>query len=280
MTAHRKLALAALAGTAPLLFTALAAAPASAHGAPVNPVSRAAACGTEGGANAQSAACRAAVATSGTEAVERWDNLRRPNVNGRDRDVIPDGRLCSAGLDTYRGLDLPRTDWPATTLAAGAGYTFTYRGTIPHQGTFRLYVTRHGYQPTQPLTWADLEQAPFLTVTDPTLRKGSYTFAGTLPQGKTGRHVIYTIWQNSDTPDTYYSCSDVDFRAPAGGTDNAAAPDAGGAQAALSPPDARPAVAERKARIHRQSFAVPLLAGMGAVLVVLAAVALVRRRQA
>jgi chitin-binding protein len=34
---------------------------------------------------------------------------------------------------------------------------------------------------------------------------------GRLPAGRTGRHLIYTIWQNSDTPDTYYSCSDVLF---------------------------------------------------------------------
>lgn len=34
---------------------------------------------------------------------------------------------------------------------------------------------------------------------------------GRLPAGKTGRQLIYTIWQNSDTPDTYYSCSDVIF---------------------------------------------------------------------
>jgi chitin-binding protein len=34
---------------------------------------------------------------------------------------------------------------------------------------------------------------------------------GKLPKGRTGRHMIYTIWQTSSTPDTYYSCSDVTF---------------------------------------------------------------------
>jgi predicted carbohydrate-binding protein with CBM5 and CBM33 domain len=143
-----------------------------------------------------------------------WDDLRLAGVRGRDRQVIPDGRLCSAGLPAYRGLDLPRADWPATKLTAGARYTFKYRGTIPHKGTFRLYVTKPGYDPTKPLKWSDLEAKPFLQVTDPALRDGSYVFKGTLPKGRTGRHLIYTIWQNSDTPDTYYSCSDVVFRAP------------------------------------------------------------------
>ena len=50
-------------------------------------------------------------------------------------------------------------------------------------------------------------------MTDPPLRDGSYQMPGRLPAGLTGRHLIYTVWQSSDTPDTYYSCSDVLFRA-------------------------------------------------------------------
>lgn len=196
------------AGATLLSLTVAGGGPAAAHGALSNPISRAAACGPEGGAKAESAACRAARVRGA------WDNLRLAGVRGRDRRRIPDGRLCSAGLPAYRGLDLPRADWPATRLTAGARFTFRYRGTIPHKGTFRLYVTRPGYDPRRPLRWADLEAKPFLTVTDPEFRDGSYVFRGRLPKGRTGRHLIYTIWQNSDTPDTYYSCSDVIFRAP------------------------------------------------------------------
>ncbi|MGC9668120.1 lytic polysaccharide monooxygenase auxiliary activity family 9 protein [Planosporangium sp. 12N6] len=216
MIAHRMLAGTVLAVAAPLLFIGLAAAPAQAHGAPDNPISRAVACGPEGGSNAGSAACKAAIAVSGTQPFAQWDNLRVANVGGRDRQVIPDGKLCSGGLAAYRGLDLPRADWPATRLAAGSAFTFTYRETIPHKGTFRMYVTTDGYSPTRPLTWADLESKPFLTVTDPPLTGGAYQMRGTLPAGKAGRHLIYTIWQNSSTPDTYYSCSDVVFTGGAG----------------------------------------------------------------
>ena len=130
MTTRRTLAMAALAVAAPLLLLAVAAGPASAHGATVNPVSRAAACGPEGGLKAQSAACQAAVAASGVQAFEQWDNLRVARVNGRDREVIPDGKLCSAGIDEFKGLDLARTDWPATRLLAGAGFTFRYRAIL------------------------------------------------------------------------------------------------------------------------------------------------------
>jgi len=170
----------------PLLV--LFATPAAAHGSMDSPASRAVARG-----------------------IDDWDNVRVANVRGKDRQRIPDGRLCSAGIAEFGSLDVPESDGPATALSAGAEYTFKYRETIPHKGTFRLYVTKDGYDPARTLTWADLETRPFLSITDPASRDRSYVLEGKLPAAKTGRHLIYTIWQNSDTPDTYYSCSDVDF---------------------------------------------------------------------
>ncbi|MFB4308554.1 lytic polysaccharide monooxygenase [Actinomadura sp. GTD37] len=193
-----------------LLGTAVPAAPARAHGALEDPASRATGCEPGRGAARTSAACRAAARLSGA-ALAEWDELRVPDVRGRDRRMIPDGELCSAGIERFRGLDLPRADWPATRLTAAARHTFRYRVSIPHRGGFRLYVTRDGYRPTRALTWSALQSEPFLTVQDPPRRNGAYVFAGRLPRGKTGRHVIYAIWQTSDTPDTYYSCSDVTF---------------------------------------------------------------------
>jgi predicted carbohydrate-binding protein with CBM5 and CBM33 domain len=201
---------------------------ASAHGAPTAPLSRSAECGAEG-AFSNSPACRAAVQQS-PDITEEWDDIRVAGVEGRDREVIPDGQLCSAGRLAFAGLDQPRADWPTTELTAGADLTFRYRGTIPHTGTFRLYVSKPGFTPDRPLTWADLETEPFAEATDPLLLDGTYSFDATLPQGLTGRHLIYTIWQNSSSADTYYSCSDVVFVAPAG----VAAP------APAAPPTAEP----------------------------------------
>jgi chitin-binding protein len=202
---------------------ALPATPAHAHGATSAPVSRAVACAPDAGRTARSAACRAAVAASDGRSFDEWDNVRVADVRGRDRQVIPDGRLCSGGIDAYRGLDLPRADWPATTVSPGARFAFRYRQRIPHRGTFRLYVTDAGYDPTRALRWSDVGARPFLSVIDPPLRGEAYEFSGRLPRGRTGRHLILAIWQNSDTPDTYYSCSDVVFRAAAGRTPTATA---------------------------------------------------------
>ncbi|MBT2676226.1 lytic polysaccharide monooxygenase [Streptomyces sp. ISL-14] len=219
----------ALAATAvtPLLLTVWATGPAHAHGAPTDPVSRVYGCSPDGGSASRSAACRAAVASNG-QPFTAWDNLRIANVNGRDRQVVPDGQLCSGGLPAYRGLDLARADWPTTRLTPGTTLTMRYVSTIPHTGTFKLYLTKPGYDPTKPLTWSDLPEKPFAQVTDPALTDGAYRIRATLPSDRAGRHVLYTIWQNSSTPDTYYSCSDVVFPASGSGGESGAGEESGG----------------------------------------------------
>ncbi|MEW2299587.1 lytic polysaccharide monooxygenase [Streptomyces sp. NPDC006655] len=225
---------------APLLLLSWAAGSARAHGAPTDPVSRAYACSPSGG-SATAAACKAAIAASGQNFVT-WDDLRVAGVNGRDRQVIPDGRLCSGNLPAYRGLDLARADWPATRLTPGARMTMTYTSTIAHNGTFKLYLTKPGYDPSKPLTWSDLPTRPFAEVKDPPLTNGAYHFGAKLPADRTGRQLLYTIWQNSSTPDTYYSCSDVVFttKKAAGGATGGTRAQAGGASTPTAAPSAEP----------------------------------------
>lgn len=231
MTAHRAALTAAL--VTPFLLPLWAAGPAQAHGAPTDPVSRVYACSPDGGDAARSAACKAAVAANGAP-FTLWDDLRVPDVGGRDRQVIPDGKLCSGGLPAYRGLDLARPDWPSTTLTPGATLRMKYASTIPHTGTFKLYLTKRGYDPAKPLTWSDLPSRPFAAVKDPALVNGAYRITAKLPSDRSGHHVLYTIWQNSSTPDTYYSCSDVVFRAASAG--GGKAPSGTPAAAPPSPP--------------------------------------------
>ncbi|MFI8514444.1 lytic polysaccharide monooxygenase [Streptomyces sp. NPDC085460] len=211
MTSRRTVAVAATA----LVLAGLAGSPAFAHGSMTDPVSRVAACYAEGPESPSSAACKAAVAASGAQAFYDWNAVNIANAAGQHRQLIPDGKLCSAGNDKYRGLDLARADWPASKLAAGK-HTFRYKGTAPHKGSFALYVTKDGYDPSQPLKWSDLEAQPFVTVTDPGMQNGDYVFEGTVPE-KSGRHLIYSIWQRSDSPEAFYTCSDVVFGADNGG---------------------------------------------------------------
>ncbi|MEU6876596.1 lytic polysaccharide monooxygenase [Streptomyces sp. NPDC046712] len=216
MTVRRTAATVLTLGIAPLALAGLAAAPAVAHGSMTDPVSRVSACYAEGPESPKSAACKAAVAASGTQAFYDWNAVNIANAAGKHRELIPDGKLCSAGNDKYRGLDLARGDWPAGKLNSGA-HTFRYKGTAPHKGSFELYVTKDGYDPSKPLKWSDLEAKPFATVTDPRMENGDYVFDGTVPN-KSGRHLIYSIWQRSDSPEAFYTCSDVVFGKDSAGT--------------------------------------------------------------
>ncbi|MFF1680452.1 lytic polysaccharide monooxygenase [Streptomyces sp. NPDC058256] len=222
MPTRRKAAAIAVAGVAPLALTALAAAPAAAHGTMGDPVSRVSQCYAEGPESPKSAACKAVVAAGGTQALYDWNGIRIGDANGQHQALIPDGKLCSANSDEFKGLDLAREDWPATSVSSGS-YTFKYRVTAPHKGTFKVYVTKAGYDPSQPLAWDDLDlQNPVASATDPTASGGFYTFSGTLPQ-RSGKQLLYAIWQRSDSPEAFYSCSDITY----GGSDSGTGDDSG-----------------------------------------------------
>ncbi|MGW4913069.1 lytic polysaccharide monooxygenase auxiliary activity family 9 protein [Streptomyces sp. NPDC004270] len=242
---------------APLLLLSWAAGSAQAHGAPTDPVSRVYACSPSGG-SAATGACKAAIAASGQNFVA-WDNLRVAGVNGRDRQVIPDGKLCSGNLPAYKGLDLARADWPATRLTPGARMTMTYASTIAHAGTFKLYLTRQGYDPTKPLTWSELPAQPFAEFKDPALTNGAYHFTAKLPADRTGRQMLYTIWQNSSTTDTYYSCSDVVFTAKKdSGTTASARPRASATPTPSASQSPTPTASKSAAVPTRQTAAAPV----------------------
>ncbi|GAA3164865.1 hypothetical protein GCM10010466_64710 [Planomonospora alba] len=190
------------------LLAVLPSSPAQAHGSMSNPPSRAYVCKTEGPDSPDSAACKAAVAAGGTQAFYDWHEVSLLNAGGRHRQLIPDGKLCSAGRDKYRGLDLARADWPATRVSPGP-LTITYHATAPHANSnFEFYITKPGWNPTQPLRWSDLEHIKTFTNQNPT----TYTnWTINLPQ-RSGRALIYSIWQRVvGSEEAFYTCSDVDF---------------------------------------------------------------------
>ncbi|MFF8575417.1 lytic polysaccharide monooxygenase [Streptomyces sp. NPDC015408] len=261
---RRAAAVAVAAGLAPLALTTLAAAPASAHGSMGDPVSRVSQCHAEGPENPQSAACKAAVAAGGTQALYDWNGIRIGNAAGKHQELIPDGKLCSANDPAFKGMDLARADWPTTSVSSGS-YTFKYRVTAPHKGTFKVYVTKPGYDPAKPLGWGDLDlSAPVATATDPAASGGFYTFSGKLPE-RSGKHLLYAVWQRSDSPEAFYSCSDVSFGGGAAGEEAAAGGNAGGESAggesaagtapapeASAPTDEQLAAAADKSTIEHQ----------------------------
>ncbi|MFC0602070.1 lytic polysaccharide monooxygenase auxiliary activity family 9 protein [Streptomyces palmae] len=125
-----------------------------------------------------------------------------------------DGTICSGGHPEFAQLDDPRGgNWPTTKVTAGQDYTFRWQFTAPHATTdFRYFITRNGYDPSQPITRANLESTPFLTLPyngkQPPM---TLTHTGRLPSGKSGHHVIVAVWTIADTANAFYACSDVSF---------------------------------------------------------------------
>jgi chitin-binding protein len=199
---------------------------ASAHGAMMAPGSRTYFCwkdgldGTNGAIIPKNPACAAAVAQSGTTPLYNWFAVLRSDGGGRMEGFIPNGQLCSGGTGgpyDFTGYNLARNDWPVTHLTSGASMRFDYNDWAKHPGTFSLYITKDTWSPTRALAWSDLESTPFSQVTNPPAVggpgtvDGRYSWTGNLPSGKSGRHLIYSVWSRSDSQETFYGCSDVVF---------------------------------------------------------------------
>jgi predicted carbohydrate-binding protein with CBM5 and CBM33 domain len=204
---------------------------AQAHGGFTFPATRTYACYLDGKAggggdlNPTNEACKAAVAVSGKQPLWDWFGNLISLAGGRHREIIPDGQLCGPTAK-YNGYNLAHSAWPTTTLQANTQVRFRYNAWAPHPGTWTQYVTKDGWDPAQPLKWSDLEAAPFDEVTNPPIDGSGpdgaeYTWTANLPN-KSGRHIIYSIWQRSDSPEAFYNCADVVFNGGTGGGDTAA----------------------------------------------------------
>ena len=156
-----------------------------------------------------------AIAVAGTQAFYDWSEVNRlaQNYASGDlqvyRELIPDGQLASAGRSKYFGLDLQRTDWPATPVNAGP-YPVVFDAHVPHDPSyFRAFISRTGWSPDQALAWDDLEELPGA---ENAIRDGAlYRFIVDFPP-RTGHHVLFVVWQRIDPAgEVFFSLSDLDF---------------------------------------------------------------------
>jgi len=197
-------ALLSLAALLPALL--LQAAIASAHGSLESPASRAYACRF---LEPENEMCRRAW-DANPQALYDWMEINLGDADGRHRELVPDGALCSAGRDKYAAFDTPSTAWPVTELLPDTDglYTLTWRSWAPHSTDyFRLYLTREGHDPSAPFGWDDLD---LVYDSGPWAAEETVVLRTPLPE-RTGRHLLYVVWQRDDSPEAFYSCSDVVF---------------------------------------------------------------------
>ncbi|RLP92405.1 cellulose-binding protein [Micromonospora sp. BL4] len=213
-----------------LLTTALTTAlvpPASAHGSVVDPASRNYSCWQRWGSDFQNPRmatedpmCWQAWQAD-PNAMWNWNGLFREGVAGNHQGAIPNGQLCSGGRTQsgrYNALDTVGA-WKTT--AVSSNFRVRFFDQASHGADYiRVYVTRQGFNPlTEQLGWDDLVLSGQIGNTPASQWKqetgGVSIEIPVNASGRTGRHIVYTIWQASHLDQSYYLCSDVDF---SGGT--------------------------------------------------------------
>jgi predicted carbohydrate-binding protein with CBM5 and CBM33 domain len=236
----------AMGAVAILLLTTALANSASAHGNVVDPPSRNYGCYERWGSKFQAPEmatedpmCYQAWQAD-PNAMWNWNGLFREGVKGDHQGAIPDGQLCSGGrtqAPRYNSLDAVG-DWKAKSV--GNNFSVKLFDQASHGADYiRVYVTKQGFNPiTQPLGWGNLELVKEIPNT-PAAQwdKADGGVSITVPAtaaGRTGRHIVYTIWQASHLDQSYYFCSDVNF----GGSTPTTSPSASPTKSASASPSA------------------------------------------
>ncbi|MFF1416862.1 lytic polysaccharide monooxygenase [Streptomyces sp. NPDC058280] len=189
---------AAVVGLAVAGVSLLATGSASSHGYTDNPLSR------------QKLCANGTVTNCGNI---QWEPQSVEGPKGFPAGGPADGKICSGGNGQFAQLDDPRGGtWPTTKVSGGQSYNFRWQFTARHSTTdFKYYITKSGWNPSQPLTRAALDSQPFLTVPYNNQQPpATLSHSGTLPS-KSGRHMIVAVWTIADTANAFYSCSDVQF---------------------------------------------------------------------
>lgn len=187
-----------------------------AHGSVVDPATRNYGCWLRWGSDFQNPAMQQQdpmcwqAWQADTNAMWNWNGLYRNGSAGNFQAVIPNGQQCSGGRTEngrYNAMDAVG-NWKATDV--GSSFTLKLHDQARHGADYILvYVTRQGFNPlTQPLTWNDLQ---LVTRTSRYAAGSDYNVPLSI-SGRSGRAVIYTIWQASHMDQTYFLCSDVNFR--------------------------------------------------------------------
>ncbi|CAI0970381.1 lytic polysaccharide monooxygenase auxiliary activity family 9 protein [Serratia quinivorans] len=237
------------------------------HGSASDPISRNYQCFKDGGfytpgqggVNIPNEACRKAFLAGDkldwqrAAIFENW-NAYSQNLIGQSTtppysDKVPDGQLCSAGMEknnpanpqrNYSGIDLPSDKWHVSDLVIGKDRKtkLTYRATQTHEPSkWWIYVSKPDFDATsQSLKWGDLMEITIDKVTleyDKDKKKfevypeklgaeavkstepGTYYIDVTLPEGypQNQHAIVYIAWERVDSArETFFSCSDVKLK--------------------------------------------------------------------
>ncbi|SDU92404.1 lytic polysaccharide monooxygenase [Pseudomonas mucidolens] len=177
-----------------------------------------------GSSGIKNAACKEAYENAGEENWERarifdnWNtysqNLSGSQYPDKPKDLVPDGKLCSAGKSDFDSINPPSNAWHTSNLEVKDGRVqLTYIASQMHDPSeFRVFLTDQDH-----LTWDSLKESPDVKVkgepdTD-NIGPGRYYLDVKLPEGyvSESRSLLYIMWERNEDParETFFSCSDV-----------------------------------------------------------------------
>ncbi|MDD2058616.1 N-acetylglucosamine-binding protein GbpA [Pseudomonas sp. GD03860] len=137
-----------------------------------------------------------------------------------------DGQIASGSTSRFTALDAQSANrWHLNEIKYRAiDFVWTY--TASHPATKHEYfISKNGWNPNQPLARATFDSTPFCTIDGGNQKPSNGTkHACTIPDDKTGQHVILALWTVGDTAAAFHSVTDVNILAEAalpGGWTNA-----------------------------------------------------------
>lgn len=133
----------------------------------------------------------------------------------------PDGKIASANQGNSEFLDEPGTHWQKHDVLSSDVLTVSWNYTAAHlTRRWNYFITRPNWNPNQPLSRAQFEEAPFHQVQLGEQPFWSHSSALTPPQPtvhdlilpeRTGYHVLLAVWEVADTANAFYQVIDLNF---------------------------------------------------------------------
>lgn len=179
-----------------LVLSILLSEGASAHGYMESPASRALLCKDKQNTN-----CGAV----------QYEPQSLEAVGGFPETGPADGQITGAGI--FKELyEQTTTRWKKVDMTGGK-QTFTWKLTAAHvSDNWRYYITKKDWDPSKPLTRADLEPEPFCFI-DYKGAKPPFTVSHEcdVPTDRSGYHLILGVWEIADTVNAFYQVIDVNL---------------------------------------------------------------------
>ncbi|MGL4521574.1 MAG: lytic polysaccharide monooxygenase [Bacilli bacterium] len=120
-----------------------------------------------------------------------------------------DGVIASGGVSHFSELnEQSATRWSKVDVKTGAN-TFTWQLKVPHRTEdWRYYMTKPGWDPSKPLKRSDLQLISRI-VDGGKMPENTVSHTISIPNDRSGYHIILGVWEISDTLNAFYQVMDV-----------------------------------------------------------------------